>query len=133
MSKIKIQELAGGQLQEQFQKSFDKVLENLQNPNTSFKNSREINIKLKFTQNENRDDVHVSVLCTEKLAPQIPMQTAFNIGKDLRTGEMYCEEYGKQIKGQMSIADVIVQNTESVEESVEETSGVIDFRKISGK
>lgn len=134
MSKIKIEELAGGQLQEQFQKSFDKVLENLQNPNTSFKNSREINIKLKFTQNENRDDVHVSVLCTEKLAPQIPMQTAFNIGKDLRTGEMYCEEYGKQIRGQMSFKDLAEpETTENAEEVDTSTGEIIDFRKVSAK
>lgn len=106
MSKINLQDIVGGQLQEQFQKSFEKVLENLQNPNTPYKNSREINIKLKFTQNEARDDVHVAVICAEKLAPQSPMATAFSIGKDIRTGEMYAEEYGKQIKGQMSIKDL---------------------------
>lgn len=62
MKNVKLQEIVGGALQEQFEKSFEKVIENLQNPNTPYKNSREINIKLKFTQNEARDDVHCAVL-----------------------------------------------------------------------
>ena len=33
------------------------------------------------------------------------METAFAIGKDLQSGEIYAEEYGKQIKGQMSLQD----------------------------
>ena len=42
MKKIELKELVGGALQEQFGKSFEKVIENLQNPNTPFKNSLEI-------------------------------------------------------------------------------------------
>lgn len=140
MKNVKLQEIVGGALQEQFGKSFEKVIENLQNPNTPYKNSREINIKLKFTQNEARDDVHCSVLVAEKLAPQSPMATAFSVGKDLRTGEVYAEEYGKQVKGQMSFNDLEQKenNLESIEgktvdtdtgEIVEE-SGVVDFRKF---
>lgn len=33
------------------------------------------------------------------------MTTAFSIGRDLETGEMFAEEYGKQIKGQMLLDD----------------------------
>ena len=143
MKNVKLQEIVGGALQEQFEKSFEKVIENLQNPNTPYKNSREINIKLKFTQNEARDDVHCAVLVAEKLAPQSPMATAFSVGKDLRTGEVYAEEYGKQVKGQMSFNDLEQKenNLESIEgktvdtdtgEIVEE-SGVVDFRKFKAQ
>lgn len=140
MKNVKLQEIVGGALQEQFEKSFEKVIENLQNPNTPYKNSREINIKLKFTQNEARDDVHCAVLVAEKLAPQSPMATAFSVGKDLRTGEVYAEEYGKQVKGQMSFNDMELKenNLESVEDKTVDTdtgeiveeSGVVDFRKF---
>lgn len=138
MSKVKLQEIVGGALQEQFAKSFEKVLDNLQDVNTPYKNSREINIKLKFTQNEARDDVKCAVLVAEKLAPQIPMATAFSVGKDLRTGETYAEEYGKQIKGQMSIKDLEKPEQEpkvEVSEPLVDTDtgeiiegNVIDFR-----
>ena len=33
------------------------------------------------------------------------MDTQFAIGKDLKTGEVYAEEYGKQMRGQMTIND----------------------------
>ncbi len=105
MEKVKLQELVGGALQEKFSKAFEKVIENLQDVNTSYKVKRKINIQLDFVQNETRDDVHVNVSVAEKLAPQSPMTTAFSIGKDLKTGEMYAEECGKQIKGQMSLDD----------------------------
>lgn len=97
MDKVQIQKLVGGALQEQFGKSFEKVIENLMNPNTEFKKPREISIKLKFHQNENRDDVKCEIQVSEKLAPQQPMSTSFAIGKDLRTGKMYAKEYGKNV------------------------------------
>lgn len=106
MNKVELQELVGGALQEKFNKSFERVIENLQDLNTPFKNKREITIKLKFTQNEMRDNVTCEVDVSEKLAPQTGMQTHFSIGKNLKTGEMYAEEYGNQIKGQMSFSDV---------------------------
>lgn len=105
MEKVLLQDLIGGALQEKFEKSFEKVVENLQNPETSFKAPRDITIKMKFTQNESRDDVKCSITVAEKLAPQQSMDTSFAIGKDLKTGELYAEEYGKQIKGQMTIND----------------------------
>ena len=141
MKKIELKELVGGALQEQFSKSFEKVIENLQNPNTSFKNAREIAIKLKFTQNENRDNVKCSVQVSEKLAPQTSMETAFAIGKDLKTGELYAEEYGKHISnGQMSFMEMNDEQQQIVEgkivdtgtgEVIEDAGKVIDLRAIA--
>lgn len=105
VNKIELQDLVGGALQEKFQKAFSKVIENLQDVNTSYKIKRGITIKLTFDQNEARDDVSVSVDVSEKLAPQAQMKTSFYIGKDLKTGDVYAEEYGKQIRGQMSLED----------------------------
>ena len=114
MNKVELQNLVGGQLQEKFEHAFEKVFENLQDPNTSFKVKRGITIKLDFVQNEKRDDVLVSVDVSEKLAPQAGMKTSFSIGKDLQTGEIYAEEYGKQIKGQMNLFDIMDPETGEV-------------------
>lgn len=105
VNRVELQDLVGGALQEKFQKAFAKVIENLQDVNTSYKIKRGITIKLTFDQNEARDDVSVSVDVSEKLAPQAQMKTSFYIGKDLKTGDVYAEEYGKQIRGQMSLED----------------------------
>ncbi len=139
MNKVELKDLVGGALQEKFSKAFEKVIENLQDQNTSFKVKRAITIKLSFDQNEARDDVSVSVDVSEKLAPQAGMKTSFYIGKDLKTGEIYAEEYGKQIRGQMSLDDykqplqVIdgeVVDTETGE-ILKEENKVIDLRKVA--
>ena len=135
MNKVELKDLVGGALQEKFGKSFEKVVENLQDQNTSFKVKRKITIELSFDQNEARDDVSVSVDVKEKLAPQAGMKTSFYIGKDLRTGEIYAEEYGKQIKGQMRLEDMQTEqkvvDTETGEVLTKDTDKVVDFRKAA--
>lgn len=101
MAKVNLEELVGGGLQEVFAKAMEEVVENMQNPNTPYKNKREIAIKLKFEQNEDRDDAAVDISVTTKLAPVKPMVTRMAIGKDLRTGEVYAQEYGNTMRGQM--------------------------------
>lgn len=137
MNKVELKDLVGGALQEKFSKSFERVIENLQDVNTSYKNKRKITIQLDFTQNEARDDVKCEVAVVEKLAPQAAMSTSFAIGKNLQTGEVYAEEYGKQIKGQMNLDD-FVPKTAEVNGDVVDTetgevinSGVVDFRKAA--
>lgn len=132
MKPIELAELIGGALQEQFARSFENVLENLQNPNTSFKTAREINIKLKFTQSEKRDDMKCAILVSEKLAPQAPMETSFAIGRNLRTGELFAEEYGVQLK--MPLEDQTLEVDADIEVDTEtgeviEKPAIIDMRK----
>lgn len=69
MNKVELSNVVGGALQEKFNKAFERVIDNLQDQNTSFKVKRAITIKLTFEQNEERDDVSVSVDVQEKLAP----------------------------------------------------------------
>lgn len=140
MNSIKLEELVGGALQEKFSRSLENVVENLQNPNTPYKNKRNITIKLTFEQNEARDDVKVNIDVQEKLAPQTPLQTSFAVGRDLKDGNLYVEEYGKQIKGQMNLAQVYNQaNTQEIDgktvdtetgEIKEEPGKVVDLRKV---
>lgn len=128
MKQVSLEEIAGGALQEQFGKAFERVVENLADPNTSFKEARKITITLKFTQNEQRDDVACDVLVTEKLAAQAATRTAFAVGKNLKTGEMFAEEYGRN---QMSIDNLIDTETGEVLDGQTQNPKVIDMRKVN--
>lgn len=134
MAKVSLEQIMGGGLQEQFSKSFDRVIENLADPNTGFKEARKITIELKFTQNEARDDVSCAVSVKEKLAAQAPMQTAFVVGKNLKTGEMYAEEYGRHnhLKGQTTFDEMKVDPAtgEVLEEKQPVNVEIVDFRKV---
>lgn len=133
---ISLSNFCGGALQEKFNEAAAQVMGNLQDPNTPWKNKREICVKISFSQNEDRDDMAVDVSVTTKLAPVTPIETRMAIGKDIRTGKVYAEEYGKQIKGRMSFADVqpqpekVVVGDDVVDADTGEVTGkVMDFRK----
>lgn len=134
MAKVSLEQVMGGGLQEQFSKAFDRVIENLSDPNTPFKEARKITIELKFTQNEGRDDVSCAVSVKEKLAAQAPMNTAFMVGKNLKTGEIYAEEYGRhnRLKGQTTFEDIQVnpETGEVLEEKQPVNVEIVDFRKV---
>ena len=71
-----------------------------------------------------------------KLAPVTPIATRMAIGKDIETGMIVAEEYGKQIKGQMSLRDFesekVVIDEDVVDAATGEVTGkVIDLRKIN--
>lgn len=134
MEKVNLQYIVGGALQEQFEKSFSRVIENLGDPNTPFKDCRKITIELKFTQNEMRDDVNCAVKVVEKLAPQAPMQTAFVTGRDLRTGQVFAREYGKNVplKGQLTMGEEPQVDVDpGTGEVVDSKPAVLDLRKAA--
>lgn len=133
MNKINLTSLCGGTLQEKFDKAVAEVAENLLDPNTPYKPARKVNIELKFTQNETRDDLRCEVNVTNKLAPQSGILTAFDIGKNLRTGEIEMEEYGKQTAGQMRMDDKNLEIDESTGEVLSDTAQIVDFRQTMAK
>lgn len=126
MKTIDLKNLGGGALQEQFEAAFAKVMENLSDPNTSYKEARKITINLKFTQNERRDDVVCDMLVTTKLAAQVPTRTAFAMERDLRTGIVHAEEYGRN---QMSISDLELDRETGEVFNAPEKPAVLDFRR----
>lgn len=105
MAKINLETFAGGALQEKFDMAAEIVLANMQDVNTPWKNKRSITVKVTFQQNEDRDDTQVDVSVDQKTAPVAPISTRMAIGKDLKTGEVFAQEYGKQLRGQMSLKD----------------------------
>ena len=132
MELLDLQNIAGGALQEKADEAMRKVLENMQDPNTPWKVKRQITIKIAFTQNEERDDTAVDLSVETKLAPVSPVRTRMAIGRDLKDGKTYAEEYGRQLKGQMSLE--LEQNSSGTEDSDgtdTEESKVIDLRKAA--
>ena len=136
MEGISLKDFCGGALQEKVDEAAKQVFGNLQDPNTPWKVKRAINISIAFTQNEDRDDMEVDVSVNTKLAPVTPIATRMAIGKDIETGEIIAEEYGKQIKGQLSLRDLETQNIVIDENVVNTATGeitgkVVDLRKIN--
>ena len=131
MSKVDLKEMIGGSIQEKFQHSFDRVMENMQDVNTPYKDKREINIKMTFVQNEARDNVVASVKVSEKLASQSELMTQFAVGKDLRSGKVIAKEYGSQLRGQLELN---AEHNDRIDPETEEiTDGIVDFRKVKGE
>lgn len=106
MLHVDLTQLAGGTLQEKFDREITRVVENMQDPNTPFNEKRGITINLSFRQNELRDDAKIEISVKSKLAGVISAKTNFAMGKDLETGQVIVNEYGKQIPGQMSFSDM---------------------------
>lgn len=137
---IDLRELAGGTLQEKADQAFVKVLENMQDPNTPWKNKRKITICLSFEQNEERTDCACDIAVDTKLAPIKPVSTKFCTEKDLDTGRIFVREYGPGIKGQMSFEDMgqglddqtAYVNGQAVDMETGEIKdgGVVDFRAV---
>jgi hypothetical protein len=100
-----LNEIAGGALNEKFADAFAKILQNLSDPNTPYKDKRTIDMKLDFTQNEDRNDVICSISVKTKLAATQPVKTGFGVFKDLRDGTISVEEYGSQMRGQTMLPD----------------------------
>ena len=137
MEKVKLNELTGGALQEKFDQALETVIGNMQDPNTPWKNKRAITIRLTFQQNEERNDATVDVSVETKTAPVKPIATRMAIGMDLETGKAYAQEYGSQVRGQMSFtpspempSHLIIDGKE-VDTStgeIKEAENVVDFR-----
>lgn len=139
MARVNLETFAGGALQEKFDDAMEKVLQNMMDPNTPWKNKRKITVEVTFEQNEDRDDSSVDVSVVPKLAAVKPVNTRMAIGKDLETGKCYAEEYGNSIRGQMTFEDLKEQDEFVVDgkrvdpdtgEIKEGQSQVVDFRAV---
>lgn len=106
MKPINMEEFANGAFSSQINRELKKVTENIQDPNTDATVKRRITITIDFKPNENRDFVTTSVQAKSSLAPALGAVTAMNMGKNLKTGEVEAVEIGKQLPGQLQMAEV---------------------------
>ena len=139
MRHINLEQFAGGAFTAQINRELKKVAENIQDPNTDATAKRKITVVMEFKPNESRDFVTTGVQAKATLAPALGAVTAFNVGTDLKTGEVQAAEIGKQLPGQMAMVledtseeeDTMVRTVDPSTGEIYETpaSNVIDLRK----
>ena len=83
MQKVSFETLGQGAAIERADLELQRVLKNIQDPNTSYKVCREICIKVKIRPSEDRGAGQVEIQATSKLAPVTEHVTQVYIGKDM--------------------------------------------------
>jgi len=76
--KLTLENLGGGAAAELWNAELKTVLENIQDINTS-PGTREINLAVKLTPNERRDEIGIEIICKSKLGAQPPFKSAAKI------------------------------------------------------
>ncbi|WP_053985020.1 hypothetical protein [Niameybacter massiliensis] len=99
---LKLDNLAGGAVQERFNQALKEVMENIADPNTDWKKKRKLIINLTFETKEDRDLTEVTIDTKVSLAPRSSVGTKILIDRDL-DGEILGTEFKKQIPGQQAI------------------------------
>lgn len=134
MEAVELKNIAGGALQAKFNKAMEAVVANLLDPNTPSKDKRKITIEMTFVTDEERTQVASTVSVKQKLAPLHPINTQFGIGKDLKDGGNFIEEYGQHLPGQLALNENV--NEQTINGQVIDTdtgevleSKVVDYRK----
>lgn len=134
MEAVELKNIAGGALQAKFNKAMEAVVANLLDPNTPSKDKRKITIEMTFVTDEERTQVASTVSVKQKLAPLHPINTQFGIGKDLKDGGNFIEEYGQHLPGQLALNENV--NEQMINGQVVDTdtgevleSKVVDYRK----
>lgn len=134
MEAVELKNIAGGALQAKFNKAMEAVVANLLDPNTPSKDKRKITIEMTFATDEERTQVASTVSVKQKLAPLHPINTQFGIGKDLKDGGNFIEEYGQHLPGQLALNENV--NEQTINGQVVDTdtgeileSKVVDYRR----
>ncbi|MCI1958616.1 MAG: replication terminator protein [Clostridia bacterium] len=130
---LNFNELAGGAAIEKINTELQKVFENIKDPNTSETAKRKLNIVMTFTPDKHDNDVVIADIdVTTRLAPVMGVGTRFIVDVDSK-GQIVAAEWGKQMKGQLSVDDVIEDEEPDSKEKPDSSSNVIDYQKIANK
>ncbi|MGN8883817.1 replication terminator protein [Ligilactobacillus salivarius] len=135
---INILQLAQGAVQEKLDREFEKVFENIQDPNVNATAKRTITLKIDLVPDDVRQVVKTNVSATSKLAPTDPVATTILTGKDLTTNKIEARELQSGVPGQTYIdekGDLRTDTGEPVDVIEKETrkkSKVIDLQEKRG-
>lgn len=97
-----LSELMDGGVEERFNQELSKVWDNVYDPNTSAKTTREVVLKIKIIPNERRDSCNFKVSCTSKLAQQAELSQTVMLNL-LSDGTVVATERTAQTPGQLDI------------------------------
>lgn len=129
--KLDLSALGDGGLQEKVDKEFEKVFDNILDPNTDNKVARKLVITLTMKADDSREVISTSMGVKSTLAPQTGVATTVLVGK--KDGKTYANELKSNMPGQMYFDDKAQLRTdtglpvEEIEKGINED--VIDFNK----
>lgn len=101
-TQVDLSNFAEGALQEKFDKEFQKVIENIQDPNTEWKKPRKLVMELTFRTDEDRELSIVNIVAKSTLALSKDATAKILIGMDGKGGFL-ANELNTQISGQQRI------------------------------
>lgn len=101
---ITLLDLMDGGVKEMADINLRRVLHNIADLNTSAKNARTLTVKFKFTPNEARDAVAVSVSVDSTLAPMMAAETTLDVARS--EGKLVAVERPKVTPGQLTLGSV---------------------------
>lgn len=122
---INLEEFAGGAFAEKINTEMERILKNINDPNTDAKKARKVTINITFKPNESRNLAQVSIETKTSLAPVIPTETNIIIDKDLKSGRVIAAEIGNQAAGQIKM--------DLGDESAPTDGNIIDLKKTNSK
>lgn len=135
---INILQLAQGAVQEKLDREFEKVFENIQDPNVKATAKRTITLKIDLVPDDVRQVVKTNVTATSKLAPTDPVTTTILTGKDLTTNKIEARELQSGVPGQTYIDGKGDLRTDTgdpvdvIEKETKKKSKVIDLQEKRG-
>lgn len=135
---INILQLAQGAVQEKLDREFEKVFENIQDPNVTATAKRTITLKIDLVPDDVRQVVKTNVTAASKLAPTDPVTTTILTGKDLTTNKIEARELQSGVPGQTYIDEKGDLRTDTgepvdiIEKETRKKSKVIDLQEKRG-
>lgn len=131
-SNVDLNTLAGGAFAEKVNEALVQVGENIQNQNTEATKKRKITITMTFAPNKTRQLVNTQISVTTALAATEAVDTQMVMGMNMRTGQLEIGEYDGQIRGQMSINEILEEGKKAGEEIMETTDKMIAAQQAAG-
>ena len=103
--KASLLDMVQGGVKERVGLEFEKVMDNILDPNTEAKKKRVITLKIEFAPDAERKTIGVNYTASSKLIPMNPISTSLYVGADPQTGEIGAIELTPQIPGQKNMMD----------------------------
>lgn len=85
--------LADGAVELRFQEELEKLLANVDDPNTDAEKRRDLVVKLSFAPSKSRREIEVSIEVSSKLAPHAPVETTTWLAFDSAAGRYVIQEH----------------------------------------
>lgn len=102
---LPVDQLVGGGFQEKLQGEFEKVFENIHDPNTKATDKRIVTAKFTLAPDDDREIIQLEMDFTTKLAPVEGLSTKILTDKDLVSNTIGAYEFKSNQRGQTYIDD----------------------------